>query len=97
MRTIKRVEHELHWSRRGGVWTPIRNREFDKARKLAFAGRREEALEEADRVDAEHHREGCPEADHSGCSGFTKFSILTVTKERAAIIDFETMLEAGGF
>lgn len=97
MRSIKTVEHTLQGSERGSAWHPAIADDLQWARKLAFRGNREEALEEADRVGAKRHQAACRQVDHSQCMGFDKFSVLTVTKERCVIIDFESLLEAGEF
>ncbi len=97
MRMIKQVEHTLQVSERGSAWHPAIAVDLQRARKLAFEGRREEALEEAHKVDANSHRATCHQTDHGHCMGRAKFSVLTVTKERAAIVDFESMLAAGEF
>jgi len=49
-------------------------------------------------IAAEGATPGFREIAHSSCSvGFGAFSVLTVTKERTVIVDFETMLKAGDF
>lgn len=95
MRSIRTVEHSLQVSTRGNVWHYETGAIQVTARTMASQGRVGEALEEAHRMDAHMHRQSCPEADHSHCKGFAKFSVLTVTKERASIISFDDLLALG--